>query len=320
MSIKTVLVTGGAGFLGYHVCYRLLNENNKVICVDNLISGSLHNISEFFTNDNFSFYQIDITNSYELFENLCKEEQIDEIYHLACIASPEKYKVYSIETLITSFEGTKNILNIAKHYNSKLLFTSTSEIYGDPLVHPQPEEYFGNVNTVGERSCYDEGKRVAESLIYEYRKRYNLDLKIVRLFNTYGPHMSINDGRVITNFIYRIINNKPIQIYGTGEQTRSFCYVDDLIDGLFLMMDSCEIGPINLGNPNCEFTLNELVSIFEEIIERSLDVEYLRATGDDPKQRKPDITKAVNLLSFDPKVTLKDGLRKTIDSFKEYLI
>ena len=242
---------------------------------------------------------------------------IDEIYHLACIASPDKYKKYSIETLVTSFTGTKNILDLAKKHNAKILFTSTSEVYGDPLVHPQPEEYFGNVNTVGERSCYDEGKRVAESLIYEYRNKFGLDLKIVRLFNTYGPYMDLNDGRVITNFINQIMKEQNLKIYGDGTQTRSFCYVDDMIQGLVSMMESTETGPINLGNPNCEFTLNELVAVFEKVVSKKLNVDYSEATENDPKQRKPVIDKAHRLLGFDPKIKLEEGIQKTMSFFEK---
>jgi UDP-glucuronate decarboxylase len=241
--------------------------------------------------------------------------KIDEIYHLACIASPDKYKLYSIETLKTCFLGTLNVLGLAKQHRAKVLYTSTSEIYGDPHVHPQPEEYFGNVNTMGERSCYDEGKRIGETLIYEYRRKFQLDLKVVRLFNTYGPYMDIHDGRVITNFIKQIMKGEKLQIYGDGSQTRSFCYVDDLISGLVDMMNSVEMGPFNLGNPYCEFTLNELVDVFEKVIGRKLEVEYLEATENDPKQRKPVITKANTKLGFNPQIHLEEGIKKTLDYF-----
>jgi UDP-glucuronate decarboxylase len=304
-----ILVTGGAGFLGRHLCKRLLEkETNKVICLDNLVTGSMENIKEFKNHPNFKFLLFDIKNKLFL-------PHIDEIYHLACIASPVNYKEKSIETLVTCFEGTKNVLEMAKYHRCKLLFTSTSEIYGDPLVHPQPEHYFGNVNTVGERSCYDEGKRVAETLIYEYRKKYNLDLKIVRLFNTYGPYMSINDGRVITNMIRSIKTNTPIEIYGDGTQTRSFCYVDDLIEGLLKMMDSIELGPINLGNPYYEMEINELVKTFEDILEIKINKIYKASTENDPTQRKPVIDLANEKLGFDPKISLVDGIKKTLDHF-----
>lgn len=305
---KTAIVAGGAGFLGRHLCKRLLGMNYNVICIDNLVSSNIKNITEFLNNPHFTFYIYDITNPID-FNN------IDEIYNLACIASPDLYKIKSIETLLTCFVGNKNLLDLALKNNAKYLFTSTSEVYGDPLVHPQPEEYYGNVNTVGERSCYDEGKRVSETLIYEYTKKYNLDTKIVRIFNTYGPYMSINDGRVITNFIKQIIKKEKIQIYGTGQQTRSFCYVDDLIDGIILMMNSSEKGPINIGNPNCEFTLNELVSIFEKVLDIKLDVEYLPRTENDPQKRKPNIDKAIEKLGFRPKIDLKAGIMHTYNYF-----
>lgn len=308
--LKIILVTGGAGFLGRHLCKRLLeNKNNKVLCLDNLVTGNIKNIDEFLDNPNFKFLQFDIKNKIFL-------THIDEIYHLACIASPVNYKRNSIETLVTCFEGTKNVLELAKYHRCKLLFTSTSEIYGDPLVHPQPEHYFGNVNTVGERSCYDEGKRVAETLIYEYRNKFNLDLKIVRIFNTYGPYMNINNGRVITNFIHQIKINQPIEIYGDGNQTRSFCYVDDLIDGFIKMMTSIEIGPINLGNPYYEITINQLVNMFENILNTKLNINYKESTENDPTQRKPDLHLAKTKLDFDPKITLTEGITKTLEYFK----
>jgi len=307
--MKTTLIAGGAGFIGRHLCKELLNNNNKIICIDNLVTGNLDNINEFINNDNFIFINCDIRYDIILGDNI---ENIDEIYNFACIASPDKYKIYSIETLQTCFIGTENLLKLAIKYNSKFLFASTSEIYGDPLIHPQPESYYGNVNTVGERSCYDEGKRVGETLVYEYRKKFNLDAKIIRIFNTYGPYMNINDGRVITNFINQIKNNEKIKIYGDGTQTRSFCYIDDLVNGIINMMNSTEIGPINLGNPNCEFTLNDLVKIYEKIINKKLDIEYLNSTENDPKQRKPNINKAIEKINFKPIVDIEDGLRKTI--------
>jgi UDP-glucuronate decarboxylase len=278
--------------------------------MDNLITGKIDNIDEFVGNPNFKFVNFDITNKIFL-------PKVDEIYHLACIASPDKYKAHSIETLMTSFVGTKNVLDLAKKHGAKVLFTSTSEVYGDPLVHPQPESYHGNVNTVGERSCYDEGKRVAETLLYEYRKKFNINVKIVRLFNTYGPYMDLNDGRVITNFINQIMKNENVKIYGDGTQTRSFCYVDDLIVGLVSMMASDEHGPVNLGNPNCEFTITELVQIFEKISARKLQVDYLPSTENDPKQRKPDITMAEEKLGFKPVIELETGIQKTMEYFME---
>lgn len=307
------IVAGGAGFLGSHICKRLLEQNKHVICLDNLISGNMKNIECFFENPNFQFIQQDIANfNFVDHFDKCK---ITEIYNFACIASPKLYKLYPLETLTTCFNGSLNLLNLARKHNSKYIFASTSEVYGDPLIHPQTETYYGNVNTVGERSCYDEGKRVAETLVYTMRKQYNINAKIIRIFNTYGPNMSIDDGRVITNFIQRIMESKPLQIYGNGNQTRSFCYVDDLIDGIFGVMESDEMGPINLGNPDCEFTLNELVREFEKITGSSIDVEYLPATENDPQQRKPDIELARNKIGFSPKVGLNEGLKKTIIYF-----
>ena len=315
--MKHILITGGAGFIGSNLCKFLLKDpENIVYCIDNLITGNKENLADIIDNKNFYFAKFDISSSNAISQ--LDYTKIDEIYHLACIASPPKYKKYSIETLTTSFQGTKNMLELAKKCQAKLLFTSTSEVYGDPLVHPQPEEYFGNVNTVGERSCYDEGKRVAESLIYEYRRLYNVDAKIVRIFNTYGPFMDIDDGRVITNFIKQIQKNEPVVIYGDGSQTRSFCYIDDMIDGLYKLMNSSQLGPINIGNPYCEFTLNKLINVFENILERKIEVTYIDATENDPKQRKPIIEKAKNLLGWDPKVTLEDGLKNTISYFSSH--
>jgi UDP-glucuronate decarboxylase len=312
--MKTILITGGAGFLGSNLIQRLIQDSeNRILCVDNLITGSRRNIEPFEKDysDRFVFIEHDVCHPLILDDS----EKIDEVYHFACIASPIKYKKHSIETLMTSILGTYNMIHLCIHYQCKMLFTSTSEVYGDPLVHPQPEEYYGNVNTVGERSCYDEGKRACETMIYEYRKTMGLDFKIVRLFNTYGPRMDIHDGRVITNFIDNIIRNKPIEIFGDGSQTRSFCFVSDMIDGITRMMNSDEAGPINLGNPHSEFSLNELVNMYERIMERKLEVIHLRPTQDDPKVRKPVIDKARSLLGWEPKVGLEDGLRETIYYF-----
>jgi UDP-glucuronate decarboxylase len=306
---KIILITGGAGFLGRHLCKKLLEDcNNKIICLDNLITGKEKNIEEFIKNPNFKFLNFDITKKIFL-------PHVDEIYHLASLASPDKYKKYPIETIMVNFQGTKNVLDLAKIHNAKVLLSSTSEIYGDPLIHPQSEEYYGNVNTIGERSCYDESKRLAETIMYEYRKIYNLDTKIIRIFNTYGPYMDKNDGRVITNFISKAESNKPVDIYGIGDQTRSFCYVDDLIEGIIKMMKSNEPGPINLGNPDCEFTLIELVKILEKIYNKTIEINYLKETENDPKCRKPVIDKAIGKLNWYPKIDLENGLRKMINMF-----
>lgn len=309
--LNTILVTGGAGFLGRHLCSKLLEDPaNYVICVDNLITGYESNIEEFKSNPNFLFISHDITKDYLY-------PKVNQIYNLASLASPDKYKLYSIETIMTNFMGTKNMLDLALRDGAKILLTSTSEVYGDPQIHPQPESYYGNVNVVGERSCYDESKRLAETIMYEYRKKYNLDTKIIRIFNTYGPYMDIDDGRVITNFIKNIKSSKPIQIYGNGEQTRSFCYYEDMIRGLIMMMETEYLvsGPINLGNPDCEFTLNELVKIYGKIYSRDIEVEYLDGTENDPKCRKPDINKAHEILGWKPLIGLEEGLIETIKFF-----
>jgi UDP-glucuronate decarboxylase len=309
---SVILVTGGAGFIGRHLCARLLeNEKNKVICLDNLVTGSEDNLAEFIDNPRFRFVKFDVKNKMFF-------PHIDEIYHLACIASPDKYKAFSVETLVTCFEGTKNVLDLAVVHGAKVLFTSTSEVYGDPLEHPQTETYYGNVNCVGERSCYDEGKRVAETLMYEYRRVHGLDVRIARLFNTYGPYMNLEDGRVITNFIRQVKRGEELVIYGSGNQTRSFCYVDDMIHGLLGLMH-CHFepegalawGPVNLGNPHCEISLNTLVDVFSLVGVSDLKVRYVEATENDPQRRKPDITKATALFGFIPSVELVDGLKRT---------
>ena len=329
---KIIVVTGGAGFIGSNLCIHLLSQRpeNHVICVDNLITGSLDNLREIRNDPRFLFIDYDIT------KPVCPElfgEHVDEIYHLASIASPEKYKKYPMETLLTSINGTQRVLDYCVLYNCKMLFTSTSEVYGDPLVHPQPETYYGNVNTVGERSCYDEGKRVAETLVYEYQKRFPyLELKVARLFNTYCPRMDLDDGRVITNFIRQIKRGEAITIYGDGTQTRSFCYVDDTVRALVAFMGAAEtsvgdVGPVNIGNPRCEFTMNELVEVFRGVLGRrgagedgdyrsaAFDVKYLPRTQDDPMCRRPVITKAEELFGFRCDVTLEEGIQRVWDYF-----
>jgi UDP-glucuronate decarboxylase len=324
---KTIVVTGGAGFIGSNLCIYLHNlcDENHIICVDNLITGHLDNLREILSSPRFQFIEYDIA------KPVCPAlfgEHVDEIYHLASIASPEKYKKYSMETLLTSINGTQRVLDYCVLYNCKMLFTSTSEVYGDPLVHPQPESYYGNVNTVGERSCYDEGKRVAETLIYEYQKRFpELELKVARLFNTYGPRMDINDGRVITNFIRQIKRGAPIEIYGDGTQTRSFCFVDDTVRALVAFMntwstDIISVGPINIGNPDCEFTMNELVDVFRRALQLSrgddncgFAVKYLPRTQDDPMCRRPVIIKAQEMFGFRCDVALEEGIQRVWDYF-----
>ena len=304
---KRILVTGGAGFLGSHLCDRLVARGDDVLCVDNFYTGSKRNVAHLLGTSNFELLRHDVT--FPLYV------EVDEIYNLACPASPVHYQHDPVQTTKTSVHGAINMLGLAKRCKAKILQASTSEVYGDPDVHPQPENYFGNVNTMGERSCYDEGKRIGETLIYEYRKKHGVDLKVVRIFNTYGPYMDINDGRVITNFIKQILNNETLNIYGNGNQTRSFCYVDDMIDGLIRMMKSNEAGPINIGNPYCEFTLNELVKVFEKIMNRKLPVTYMSSTENDPKQRRPVILKAQILLGFEPKIELVTGIQKTLEYF-----
>ena len=308
---KTILVTGGAGFLGRHLCGKLLEDpNNKVICLDNLISGKETNIDEFKPNVNFKFLKFDIIDKLFL-------EHVDEIYHLACIASPVGYKKYPIETIMVNTVGVKNVLDLAKIHGAKILITSTSEVYGEPLVHPQPEEYYGNVNPVGSRSCYDESKRLAETFFYEYRKEFKVNTKIVRLFNTYGPYMDEQDGRVISNFFAKIKHNQPLEIYGDGSKTRSFCYVSDTIDGIIKMMNSDEKGPINIGNPYCEFKIIELVKLLKKITGKKLEVKYLDDTENDPKLRKPVIDKAKKRLKWEPKIELEEGLRRMYAHIKK---
>lgn len=310
--MKTILITGGAGFIGSNLINKLMEDpSNFIICMDDLSTGTLKNISHHRTSSRFIFQNHNIIDPIQL----PVMARIDEIYHLACPASPDKYKADPLRTLNTSIIGTQNVLDLCLMHSAKMLFTSTSEVYGDPLVHPQPETYYGNVNTVGERSCYDEGKRVAETMIYEFRRKHGLDIKIVRLFNTYGPHMDINDGRVITNFIKQIMKNEPVVIYGDGTQTRSFCYIDDMVDALMRTMSSDEQGPMNLGNPDCEFTLNSLVAKFEGLLNKKVDVSYIAKTQDDPTQRKPVIDKAQEVLQWHPGVKLEEGLEKTMSYF-----
>ena len=304
---KIALVTGGAGFLGSHLCEKLLEKNMIVICVDNLITGSITNISQFLSNPNFKFLKKSVANKLFI-------PHVDEIYHLAGIASPPKYKSYPLETLQVSIQGTINMLELAVQQSAKFLFTSTSEVYGDPLEHPQKETYWGHVNTVGERSCYDEGKRVAETLIYEYRKKFNLNAKIVRIFNTYGPNMDINDGRIITNIIKSMKNNEPVTIYGDGSQTRSFAYVSDTINGILMVMESNILGPINIGNPQ-ENTINELISIFNSVTGTPLEVKYIEKSQDDPYKRNPDIT-LISKLGWKPNIDLISGLKMTKNYFQ----
>ena len=311
--MKTILITGGCGFIGSNLCKKLI-INNKIICVDNLNTGFIKNIKELLSNNNFKYINHNIINP------LLIKENIDEIYHLACPASPPKYQIDPIYTLKTIFIGTMNLLELAKEKNAKILYTSTSEIYGEPTISPQNEKYRGNVNTIGIRSCYDEGKRVGETLMIEYFNKYNINIKIARIFNTYGPNMDINDGRVITNFINQIIHNKDITVYGNGTQTRSFCYIDDQINGLIKLMDSNYNLPINIGNPY-EIKIIDLIYILFDIFNKNFNINikskivYKPLPSDDPTQRKPDITLAKEILGWEPNISLNEGLIKTIKYF-----
>lgn len=307
--MKKTLVTGGAGFIGSHLCKKLLDLGKKVICLDNMFTGTYDNISELYSNPNFEFINANVIHPLQL--------DVDEIYNLACPASPIQYQYDPIMTTKTSFLGALNVLDLAKRNGAKVLQASTSEIYGDPLVHPQTEDYRGNVNTIGPRACYDEGKRVAETLFSDYRRLYGVDTKIVRIFNTYGPHMLENDGRVVSNFIMQALGEKPLTIYGDGSQTRSFCYVDDLVNGLISMMetDSKVSGPINLGNPR-EMTVIELAKMIIKKTGSSSKIVFDKLPEDDPVKRKPNIDLAIKALQWKPIVPIEDGLDRTIGYFK----
>ncbi len=310
--MKKILVTGGAGFLGSHLCERLLKDGNEVICLDNYFTGSKRNIVHLMNNPYFEVIRHDITEPFYIV--------VDQIYNLACPASPIHYQYDPIQTINTSVMGAVNMLELAHRINAKILQASTSEVYGDPFVHPQPEEYWGNVNPIGVRSCYDEGKRCAETLFFDYHRQNNVNIKVVRIFNTYGPHMHPNDGRVISNFIVQALQGKDITIYGTGEQTRSFCYCDDLIEGFVRMMntDDSVTGPVNLGNPK-EFTIKQLAELVVEMTGSKSQIVYQAAAQDDPQQRKPVIDKAKALLDWEPTIQLREGLERTIEYFKGIL-
>lgn len=309
-----VLITGGAGFIGTNLCRYLLKNNNYVYCLDNLQCSSYDNIIDLIGLPNFKFIKHDITNSL-LNINV---NQIDQIYHLACPASPKNYQIDPLKTIKTCTIGTINVLDFALKKGARVLFTSTSEIYGDSEITPQTEEYRGNVNTVGIRSCYDEGKRISETIMMDYNRKYNIETRIVRIFNTYGPYLSPNDGRVVSNFTIQALNNKNLTIYGNGKQTRSFCYIDDLIDGLVKLMKSDYKYPINIGNPN-EITIIELSNAIKELVNKDIKITYLDLPEDDPKRRKPDITKAKEILNWEPEVGLNEGLLKLINFYKNSL-
>ena len=312
--MKRILVTGGAGFIGSHLCVRLLNEGCQVVCLDNFLTGSPKNIQHLTANPNFQMAEQDITTPY------CPDGPIDEIYNLACPASPIHYQYNPIKTLKTNVLGAINMLDLAIKKRSKLLQASTSEVYGDPAVHPQPETYWGNVNPIGPRSCYDEGKRCAETLCMDYYRQYRIPIKIVRIFNTYGPNMCLNDGRVISNFTIQALMNQDITVYGDGSQTRSFLYIDDLVEGLVRTMatDDDFTGPANLGNPR-EFTIRQLATLVLEITRSKASVILKPLPADDPQRRKPDITTAQENLGWRPTILLEQGLVKMMKYFKEEL-
>jgi UDP-glucuronate decarboxylase len=308
-SRKRVLVTGGAGFLGSHLCDRLIADGHEVLCADNFYTGDKANIAHLLKNERFELLRHDVT--FPLFV------EVDEIYNLACPASPIHYQHDPVQTTKTSVHGAINMLGLAKRLKVKILQASTSEVYGDPSVHPQTEDYWGNVNPIGPRSCYDEGKRCAETLFFDYHRQLGLKIKVARIFNTYGPRMHIADGRVVSNFIVQALRGEAITLYGDGEQTRSFCYVHDLIEGLVRLMDSPDevTGPINIGNP-VEFSMARLAALVIAATGSKSEVSYAPLPADDPRQRKPDITKARDILGWEPKVPLEDGLQRTIEEFR----
>tara|TARA_Y100000816_G_C26107768_1_gene589356 strand:+ start:1187 stop:2122 length:936 start_codon:yes stop_codon:yes gene_type:complete len=307
---KTILITGGAGFIGSNLIELLIkNDNFHIICLDNFFTGKMENIEKFINKNNFTLINQDIIDPINI------DRDINEIYHLACPASPPKYQIDPVYTLKINFIGTMNLLELALKKKAKILFTSTSEIYGEPLVSPQNENYRGNVNTIGIRSCYDEGKRISETLMMDYHKKYNIEIRIARIFNTYGPNMDKYDGRVVTNFIRQMLNKEDITVYGNGNQTRCFCYVDDTVDGLIKLMNSNYNLPINIGNEN-EITVSTLIHKLLRIIKSKSKITYHPLPSDDPTNRKPDITLAKKILNWEPSTTLENGLIRTIDFIK----
>ena len=310
--MKKILVTGGAGFIGSHLCKKLLDEGNDVLCLDNYFTGTKENISSLFKSPYFEVIRHDVC--FPLYV------EVDEIYNLACPASPIHYQYDPVQTTKTSVHGAINMLGLAKRINARILQASTSEIYGDPETHPQEENYWGNVNPIGPRSCYDEGKRCAETLFFDYYRQHNLDIKVVRIFNTYGPNMHPNDGRVVSNFIVQALTNQDITVYGNGDQTRSFCYIDDLISGIFKMMSSEEkfIGPVNLGNP-LEFKIIDLAKTIIKLTNSKSNIVNKELPTDDPIRRKPNISLAKNVLDWEPSFNLEEGLKLTIDYFKSQI-
>ncbi len=303
-----ILVTGGAGFLGSHLCDRLLKDGHEVVCIDNLFTGRKQNIAHLLTNPHFEFVRHDIIDHFKF--------AVDQLYNLAGPASPPHYQYNPITTIKTSVLGSINCLGLAKRVKARVFQASTSEIYGDPLVHPQPESYWGNVNTIGKRSCYDEGKRAAETLFFDYHREHKVDIRVIRIFNTYGPRMHENDGRVVSNFIVQALRGDDLTIYGDGTQTRSFCYVDDLIEGFLRFMKQTEtVGPMNLGNPG-EFTMLQLAELTLKLVGGKSKIVHKPLPSDDPKQRRPDITLAKKVLKWEPTIPLEEGLQRTIAYFR----
>ena len=310
--MNKIVVTGGAGFLGSHLCERLITQGHNVLCIDNFYTGSKNNVKDLLNHPNFRIIEHDIINPINV--------NIDQIYNLACPASPIHYQQDPVKTTKTIINGSMNMLELAKRTNARILQASTSEVYGDPAVHPQTEDYWGNVNPIGIRSCYDEGKRCAETLFFDYWRQHKLEIKVMRIFNTYGPRMDPNDGRVVSNFIVQAIRGESITIYGEGSQTRSFCYVDDLIDGMIRLMQSPTVfvGPVNIGNPN-EFNMIELAEMVLRLVRSSSKIVFMPLPQDDPRQRKPDISLAKSKLGWSPNISLEDGLKETIFYFKKRL-
>lgn len=303
-----ILVTGGAGFIGSHLIDRLMSDGHEVICLDNFYTGHKRNILKWLSNPYFELIRHDITEPIRL--------EVAQIYHLACPASPVHYQYNPVKTVKTNVMGTLNMLGLAKRVKARILLASTSEVYGDPEVHPQQEDYRGNVNPIGLRSCYDEGKRIAETLMFDYHRQNDVDIRVARIFNTYGPRMFEHDGRVVSNFIVQALQGVPLTVYGDGSQTRSFCYVDNLVDGLMRLMNGEHIGPINLGNPD-EYTILQLAQTIQNMVNPDVKINFEPLPSDDPRRRRPDITKAKTLLNWEPSITLQEGLKQTIEDFRE---
>lgn len=303
-----ILVTGGAGFIGSHLIDRLMEQGHDVICLDNFYTGHKRNILRWFNHPNFELIRHDVTEPIRL--------EVDQIYHLACPASPVHYQYNPVKTIKTNVMGTLNMLGLAKRINARFLLASTSEVYGDPEVHPQTEDYRGNVNPIGIRSCYDEGKRVAETLAFDYHRQNDVEIRVIRIFNTYGPRMLENDGRVVSNFVVQALKGQPLTVYGDGSQTRSFCYVSDLVEGIMRMMNGDYVGPVNLGNPD-EYTILQLAQAVQQMVNPDVAIDFKPLPQDDPRRRKPDITRAKSHLGWQPTVPLQEGLKRTIEDFRD---